>query len=114
MKFSCPDYDASIGECDKQALKEIFEELLPFLKCGGYEQEYRTRFANCFDGKIPAQEPVWLIRGQTEIGHAAVRAWAHLHRLSGGSDPLYSAAMKHAAAMEAWAKEHGNAGDGPK
>ena len=27
--------------------------------------------------KIPAKEPVFLLRGQDEVGHKAVRAWAY-------------------------------------
>lgn len=53
---------------------------------------------------IPADEPVFLIRGQDEVGAAAVRAWAHLHRANGGSDVAYLMAMKHADVMEQWAK----------
>ena len=53
---------------------------------------------------IPEDEPVFLIRGQDVIGHAAVRAWAHLHRQQGGSDIAYEAAMRQADRMEAWAK----------
>lgn len=53
---------------------------------------------------IPADEPVFLIRAQDQVGHMAVRSWAHLHRTNGGSDPAYDAAMKHADRMEQWAK----------
>jgi hypothetical protein len=58
-------------------------------------------------GKIPDNEPVFLIRGQDHIGHAAVRAWANLHRLNGGSDVVFTSAMEQADRMEAWAKKHG-------
>ena len=51
---------------------------------------------------IPADEPVFLIRAQDQVSGAAVRAWAHLHRLNGGSDAPYTAAMAHADLMEAW------------
>ena len=57
------------------------------------------------ENKIPADEPVFLIRGQDFVGHMAVRAWAHLHRVNGGSDTTYSAAMKQADLMEAWPKK---------
>jgi len=53
-------------------------------------------------GLIPADEPVFLIRGQDQVGAQAVRGYAHLHRLAGGSDYVYDAAMKQADAMERW------------
>lgn len=54
---------------------------------------------------IPADEPVFLIRAQDQVGHAAVRAWAHLHRANGGSDVAYDLAMRHADLMECWPKK---------
>ena len=51
---------------------------------------------------IPEDEPVFLIRAQDQVGATAVRAWANLHRINGGSDPVYEAAMRHAERMEAW------------
>ena len=63
--------------------------------------------------KIPAKEPVFLLRGQDEVGHKAVRAWAYIHQLNGGSDVAYSLAMAHANAMEVWAKKHGKKADVP-
>ena len=56
-------------------------------------------------GIIPDNEPVFLIRGQDQVGAAAVRAWAHLHRTAGGSDVAYSLAMKHADLMEQWPRK---------
>lgn len=56
-------------------------------------------------GLIPDDEPCFLIRGQDLVGHAAVRAWAHLHRLNGGSDTVYALVMRHADRMEAWPKK---------
>jgi hypothetical protein len=55
--------------------------------------------------QIPADEPVFLIRAQDQVGHLAVRAWAHLHRVNGGSDTAYSLAMRHADLMEQWPKK---------
>jgi hypothetical protein len=54
---------------------------------------------------IPEDEPVFLIRGQDQVGHNAVRAWAHLHRVNGGSDTAYMLAMQHADLMERWPKK---------
>ena len=64
-------------------------------------------------GVIPEAEPVFLIRGQDIIGHAAVRAWAQLHHVNGGQDAAYEAALRHADRMEAWAKQHGKCADVP-
>ena len=57
--------------------------------------------------KIPADEPVFLIRAQDQIAPDAVRAWAHLHRVNRGSDTAYDLAMKHADLMEQWGRTHG-------
>lgn len=51
---------------------------------------------------IPEDEPCFLIRAQDEVGAAAVRAWAYLFRVNGGSDLMYSKAMAHADKMENW------------
>ena len=56
-------------------------------------------------GIIPEDEPVFLIRAQDKVSADAVRAWAHLHRVNGGSDPVYEAVMRHADRMEAWPEE---------
>ena len=53
---------------------------------------------------IPDDEPVFLIRGQDQVGHMAVRAWAYLHRTNGGSDVAFTLAMQHADVMEQWTK----------
>ena len=63
--------------------------------------------------KIPAKEPVFLLRGQDEIAFRAVQAWAHLHQQNGGSDVAYLLAMAHADKMEAWAKKFGKKADVP-
>jgi len=55
---------------------------------------------------IPEDEPVFLIRAQDEVGFLAVRAWAHLHRTNGGSDVVWTAALKHADLMEQWQPKH--------
>ncbi len=66
--------------------------------------DYNERFQD-LAGIVPDDEPVFLIRGQDQVGHLAVRAYAHLHRVNGGSDQVYQAAMEHADRMEAWTKE---------
>jgi hypothetical protein len=70
-------------------------------------KDYNERIQDA-QNKIPADEPVFLIRAQDQVGHLAVRAWAHMHRHNGGSDVAYDLAMEHADKMEAWAKKHGS------
>jgi hypothetical protein len=53
-------------------------------------------------GIIPIDEPVFLLRASDQAAAGAVRAWAHIHRLNGGSDIVYESAMRQADAMEAW------------
>ena len=66
-------------------------------------------------GIIPADEPVFLIRSCDQAGHLAIRAWAHIHRINGGSDHTYNLAMDHADKMEQWGKIHGTkAADTPQ
>ncbi len=53
-------------------------------------------------GKIPDDEPVFLIRAKDLVSGDAVRAWADLHDKAGG-DPLMSyAARRHALLMDNW------------
>ena len=67
-------------------------------------KDYTARIQDTTN-EIPADEPVFLIRAQDQVGAAAVRAWAHLHRVNGGSDTAYALAMRHADLMEAWPKK---------
>jgi len=57
------------------------------------------------EGRIPANEPVFLIRGQDKVGADTVRAWAKLNREAGGDPSLSTRAMAHARKMEAWPKK---------
>lgn len=70
-------------------------------------KDYTERIQDA-QNKIPADEPVFLIRAQDQVGATAVRAWAYLHRLNGGSDTTHDLAMRHADKMESWAKKHGS------
>jgi hypothetical protein len=54
------------------------------------------------DGKIPADEPVFLIRGQDTVGADTVRAWADLNERAGGDLKASMLARHHAALMDAW------------
>ena len=62
---------------------------------------------------IPEDEPVFLIRGQDQVGHLAVRSWAFHHRVNGGSDAVFMMAMRHADLMEQWANKYGKKADIP-
>jgi len=55
--------------------------------------------------KIPADEPVFLIRGQDVVAGDAVRAWADLAEKAGANPDIVQVARDHAAKMDAWAKK---------
>lgn len=54
------------------------------------------------DGKIPAEEPVFLMRAQDKASPAAVRAWADENDRLGGDPVLSAKAREHVIKMEAW------------
>lgn len=53
-------------------------------------------------GKIPADEPVFLIRAQDISSAALVRKWAELNDENGGDSRLSDLARQHATRMDAW------------
>lgn len=53
-------------------------------------------------GLIPADEPVFLIRGQDRVAPQAVRLWANLAESHGASHAIVLAARLQAQAMEEW------------
>lgn len=55
--------------------------------------------------KIPADEPVFLIRAQDAVGAAAVRAWATLAEAAGAAKDIIKVALDHADKMDAWPKK---------
>lgn len=57
------------------------------------------------DFKIPADEPVFLIRGQDVVSGDAVRQYAELHARAGGSREIYELALRHAELMDLWPKK---------
>ena len=74
MIFGRPDYQDRIVECDMKALRELFNEVLAAIPSdnGTADEEIRDfnyRFDNCFDGKIPKDEPVLLLRAQDILAH---------------------------------------------
>ncbi len=65
----------------------------------------RADYAHIQDstGRIPPDEPVFLLRGQDLLAHGLVRQWACLLRTNGGDPRLVDLALAQADAMEAWA-----------
>jgi hypothetical protein len=54
------------------------------------------------EGKIPEDEPVFLIRGQDAVGAEVVRFWGRLNAERGGDLELSQTAKAQAALMDAW------------
>lgn len=59
-------------------------------------------------GVIPADEPVFLIRGKDKVGPAAVREWAKHATAAGASLMIVDSALRQAEAMEEWQAKHGS------
>lgn len=57
------------------------------------------------DGKIPEDEPVFLIRGQDLAAPEALRAYALEASRNGASLELINATLRQALAMEKWQRE---------
>lgn len=53
--------------------------------------------------EIPEDEPVFLIRGQDEVGWMAVEAWANLAEAAGARSDIVFMARTHAFKMMEWA-----------
>jgi hypothetical protein len=53
-------------------------------------------------GKIPADEPVFLLRAQDAVAADVVRCWADLNLAHGGDPELSRLARAHADLMDAW------------
>lgn len=58
-------------------------------------------------GKIPEDEPVFLIRAQDQVSASTVRAWAELNKVAGGDPLLTQMAYDHAETIESWQDSHG-------
>jgi hypothetical protein len=59
------------------------------------------------EGIIPADEPVFLIRGKDIAAPAAVEAWAALAEASGASEAIVETARAHARAMRVYQEQFG-------
>jgi len=76
--------------------------------------DYQDRVVDLAE-KIPANEPVFLLRGQDLAAPAAVRTWAQKADQRGAAKEMVKAAFDVAAEMEAYQKEHiGKVPDCPK
>lgn len=53
-------------------------------------------------GKIPANEPVFLLRAQDKVAARTVRAWADYNVDAGGDPALSKTAREYADKMDAW------------
>lgn len=64
-------------------------------------EDYNERVQDAA-AKIPAGEPVYLLRGQDVAAPVAVRAWAKEHLRRGGDPAFAKSALLHALEMERW------------
>jgi len=59
------------------------------------------------DGKIPEDEPVFLLRGQDIVAPFVVEEWALIAHSRGADDDIVQHAYEHARLMRQWQAEHG-------
>jgi hypothetical protein len=59
------------------------------------------------EGKIPADEPVFLLRAQDKVAPDVVEAWASLAEIWDADKDIVQRAREHAQAMRRWQDEHG-------
>lgn len=59
-------------------------------------------------GKIPENEPVFLLRGQDKLAPELLLWWAAKLKLSGGDPEMAEMVKNHAQLMLDWQKEHGS------
>ena len=127
------DYHDRIQDIDLKALKALFEEMLEALKAdylAGYtdskgqvhptglkrwerdDRYYRGTFAKIMTGKIPADEPVFLLRAQDVCAAGAVTEWVRMNEMlrhdpllkNGVDEQCLETARKHVDLMLAWPK----------
>lgn len=121
MKHAREDYDVIQDNSDARALAEHILSM-SFVSAKGQHARHLARkvlgiadpnhvgedIAISTNGTtrfIPADEPVFLIRGQDIVGGDAVRAWASLAEAAGSSFDICQMARAHAAKMDAWPKK---------
>lgn len=67
-------------------------------------EDYNPRIQDS-EGKIPADEPVFLLRAQDKVAATLVRIWALLHREAGGDEDIAVMAENWAEYMDRWPKK---------
>jgi hypothetical protein len=63
--------------------------------------DYNNRIVD-LEERIPADEPVFVLRAQDRVAAETVRIWANLNDDAGGDPYLSELARNHAIAMDAW------------
>lgn len=58
-------------------------------------------------GKIPADEPVFILRGTDICAPDTISHWAHLAEMSGAKQDIINAALDQATAMRKYQRELG-------
>ena len=118
------DYNDRIQDIDIPGLKALFEEMLGELKTdyltpytdqvtgnihpvgtdrwARYERGYRDSFAKVMTPKIPADEPVFLLRGQDAAAGATVEVWIQLSRSIKVKQACLGMASAQVEAMAKW------------
>ncbi len=105
MKTGRPDYDDQIISVRSNAdLRETIVEMLSAIPDADVRIRLTTKIGTILSGPIPADEPVFLLRGQDAMAPAAVRRMAYA--LGGLKDTrtaeLVTAILKQAEQMEHW------------
>lgn len=54
------------------------------------------------EGKIPVDEPVFMLRAQDKVAPLVVEVWALAAELIGAKDNIVEAAFNHAEKMRVW------------
>jgi hypothetical protein len=57
------------------------------------------------EGKIPEDEPVFLIRGQDIVAGNTLRTWADLAEKAGADPDIVALVRNHAVKMDHWPKK---------
>ena len=60
------------------------------------------------EGKIPEDEPVFLLRAQDVVAPQAVEIWALAAHKAGANAEIVEHAYQHAQLMRKWQAEHGS------
>jgi len=60
------------------------------------------------EGKIPEDEPVFLLRAQDAVAPGVVEAWALAAHSVGADENIVQHAYEHAQLMRKWQAEHGS------